>query len=380
MIYFDNSATTKPYKEVLESFIKVSEEFFGNPSSLHGIGAKTERLLSQARAQIAGLLGVDPEEITFTSGGTESNNLAIKGTAFAYKNRGRHLITTASEHASVRESMLQLEKHGFSVTFVPVDREGRVNPEDIRKSITDETILVSVMHVNNEVGTIQPIVEIGEIVRSYPKVLFHVDGVQGAGKIPLDLKKAGVDMYTFSAHKFHGLKGSGGLYVKKGVKLKPVLSGGSQERGQRGGTENPAGAVAMAKALRMSLDKQAQRFPVLLDIRKFLIEGLRELDCIIVNTPAEGAAPHIINFSVPGIKSETFVHALEEQDIYLSTTSACSSKKKSASKTLLAMGVTEAVAGSAVRISLSFENTMEEAVEVLKEIEKTVSRLGRVLS
>ncbi|WP_316570978.1 cysteine desulfurase family protein [Neobacillus sp. YIM B06451] len=380
MIYFDNSATTKPYKEVLESFIKVSEEFFGNPSSLHGIGAKTERLLSQARAQIAGLLGVDPDEITFTSGGTESNNLAIKGTAFAYKNRGRHLITTASEHASVRESMLQLEKHGFSVTFVPVDREGRVNPEDIRKSLTDETILVSVMHVNNEVGTIQPILEIGEIIRSYPKVLFHVDGVQGAGKLPLDLRKAGVDMYSFSAHKFHGLKGSGGLFVKKGVKLESVLSGGSQERGQRGGTENPAGAVAMAKALRMSLDKQAQRFPVLLDIRKFLIEGLRELDGIIVNTPVDGAAPHIINFSVPGIKSETFVHALEEQDIYLSTTSACSSKKKSASKTLLAMGVTDAVAGSAVRISLSFENTMEEAKEVLKEIEKTVSRLGRVLS
>ncbi|RDU36188.1 cysteine desulfurase NifS [Neobacillus piezotolerans] len=380
MIYFDNSATTKPYKEVLESFWKVSEDFFGNPSSLHGIGGKTERLLSQARAQIAGLLGVDAEEITFTSGGTESNNLAIKGTAFGYKNRGRHLITTAVEHASVRESMHQLEKHGFSVTFVPVDKEGRVNPEDIRKSITDETILVSVMHVNNEVGTIQPIMEIGEIVRAYPKVLFHVDGVQGAGKLPLDLKKAGVDMYSFSAHKFHGLKGSGGLYVKKGIKLEPVLSGGSQESGRRGGTENPAGAVAMAKALRISLDKRADKYPVLLEIRKSLVEGLGNMAGIIVNTPNGGAAPHIINFSVPGIKSETFVHALEEQGIYLSTTSACSSKKKSASSTLIAMNVPDDVAGSAVRISLSYENTLGEAIEVLKEIEKTVSRLGRVLN
>lgn len=380
MIYFDNSATTKPYKEVLESFWKVSEEFFGNPSSLHGLGAKTERLLSQARAQIAGLLGVDSEEITFTSGGTESNNLAIKGAAFSYKNRGRHLITTAVEHASVKESMLQLEKHGFSITFVPVDSEGRVDPEDIRKSITDETILVSVMHVNNEVGTIQPIMEIGEILRSFPKVLFHVDGVQGAGKLPLDLRKAGVDMYSFSAHKFHGLKGSGGLYVKKGIRLEPVLAGGSQEGGRRGGTENPAGTVAMAKALRMSSDKRAQKYPVLLEIGKSLMEGLKKIDGIIVNTPTDGAAPHIINFSVPGIKSETFVHALEEQDIYLSTTSACSSKKKSASKTLLAMGVPEDVANSAVRISLSFENTPDEAKKVLKVIEKTVSRLGRVLS
>ncbi|WP_059171411.1 cysteine desulfurase family protein [Bacillus sp. FJAT-27445] len=380
MIYFDNSATTKPYKEVLESYIKVSEDFFGNPSSLHGIGAKTERLLSQARAQIAGLLGADADEIIFTSGGTESNNLAIKGAAYGYRNRGGHLITSAAEHASVRESMLQLERNGFSVTVIGLDNEGRVDPEEIRKALTDETILVSIMHVNNEVGTIQPIIEIGEILRSFPKALFHIDGVQGAGKIPLNLRKAGVDLYSFSAHKFHGLKGSGGLFVRSGIKLEPILSGGSQEQGHRGGTENPAGAVAMAKALRMSLDKRAQRYAALGEIREFLVNGLGEIEGIAINTPLEGAASHIINFSVPGIKSETFVHALEEQDIYVSTTSACSSKKKSASQTLLAMGVPNEVAESAIRISLSFENTRQEAETVLKAIEKTVARLGRVLN
>lgn len=380
MIYFDNSATTKPYKEVLESFLKVSTDFFGNPSSLHGIGAVAEKLLSQARIQIAGLLKVEAEEICFTSGGTESNNLAIKGAAAAYRNRGNHLISTEVEHASVRESLLQLEKQGYKVTFLPVDSEGRVSPAEIRKAITEETILVSVMHVNNEVGTVQPIEEIGKMLGSFPKILFHVDGVQGAGKLPLSLKDAGVDLYSFSAHKFHGLKGSGGLFANKGLRLEPLLSGGSQENLRRGGTENPAGAAAMAKALRMSLEKRAEKLEAIVCIRGILMDGLEKIKGLSVNTPMHGAAPHIINFSVPGIKAETFVHSLEEHGIYVSTTSACSSKKKSASKTLLAMGVDDDLAESAVRISLSFENTLEEAEVVLKTIEKTVAKLGKVLN
>ncbi|RHW40761.1 cysteine desulfurase [Neobacillus notoginsengisoli] len=379
MIYFDNSATTKPFKEVLDSFMKVSSEFFGNPSSLHGIGATAEKLLSQARMQIAGLLEVEAEEICFTSGGTESNNLALKGAAAAYRTRGNHLITTAVEHASVRESFNQLEKHGYKVTFLPVDTQGRVSPADIRDAMTDETILVSVMHVNNETGTIQPIEEIGQMLRAFPKVLFHVDGVQGAGKIPLNLKEAEVDMYSFSAHKFHGLKGSGGLYIKKGIRLEPLLSGGSQENLRRGGTENPAGAVAMAKALRISLEQRTERLDTMNEIRAKLMDGLDEMKGVAINTPLAGAAPHIINFSVPGIKAETFVHSLEEMGIYVSTTSACSSKKKTASRTLLAMGVDDELASSAVRISLSFENTLEEAKNVLLAIEKTVAKLGKVL-
>ncbi|OCA91396.1 cysteine desulfurase [Bacillus sp. FJAT-27225] len=379
MIYFDNSATTKPYPEVLDSYVKVASDFFGNPSSLHGMGARVEKLMTQARSQIAGLIGCEPAEVFFTSGGTESNNLAIKGTAYGYRNRGRHIIASSIEHPSVREPLLQLQKQGFTITFLPVDRNGRVNPVDIEKAITDETILISIMHVNNEVGIIQPIYEIGSLLKNYPKILFHVDGVQGAGKVPLDLTRAGVSLYSFSAHKFHGLKGTGGLVVKKGVKLEPLLSGGSQERGQRGGTENPAGIVAMAKALRMSSEKQKSNSKTMADILNRLRKGLEKIEGITIHTPNEGAAPHILNFSVEGIKSETFVHALEEKGVFISTTSACSSKKKSASKTLLEMGVPENLAGSAARISLSYENSPEEADFVIEAIEKTVNELGKVL-
>ncbi|ALC89659.1 cysteine desulfurase [Bacillus sp. FJAT-18017] len=379
MIYFDNSATTKPYPDVVDSYVKVASDFFANPSSLHGMGARVERLITQARAQIAGLLGCEAEEVVFTSGGTESNNLAIKGAAYGYKNRGRHLIATSIEHPSVREPLLQLEKDGFKVTFIPVDHNGRVNPEDIQKAITDETILVSVMHINNEVGTIQPIEEIGTLLKNYPKVLFHVDGVQGAGKVPLDLSNSGVSLYTFSAHKFHGLKGTGGLFVKKGLRLESLLAGGSQEGSRRGGTENPAGIVAMAKAFRMSMEKQKTRMDSLITIKETIRMGLDKMEGIVLNTPSEGTAPHIVNFSVVGIKSETFVHALEEKGVFISTTSACSSKKRTASTTLLEMGVPESLAGSAARISLSFENTLEEARFVLEAIQKTVNELGRVL-
>ncbi len=219
MIYLDNSATTKPLPEVMDSFVKVSKDFFGNPSSLHGIGGQSEKLLSQARSQVARLLSVKQNEIFFTSGGTEGNNLAIKGISFAYKDRGKHLITTAVEHASVRESFKQLEGMGFEVTEIPVDSIGRVHVEDIEKAIRPDTTLISVMHVNNEVGTIQPIQEIGRLLKKYPKILFHVDHVQGIGKVPLDLYKCEVDLCTISAHKFHGLKGNGLLFVREGVSI-----------------------------------------------------------------------------------------------------------------------------------------------------------------
>ncbi|MBB6445722.1 cysteine desulfurase family protein [Bacillus benzoevorans] len=379
MIYFDNSATTKPFQEVIDSFVKVSSEYYANPSSLHGFGGQAEKLLSQARAQAAKLLSVKNSEIIFTSGGTEGNNLAVKGTASFYKNRGNHLITTEIEHPSVREPFKQLENRGFDVTYIPVDANGRVNAGDIERAIRPDTILVSVMHVNNEVGTIQPIKEIGELLQNYPKIIFHVDHVQGMGKVPLPLYQNHIDLCTISAHKIHGLKGMGILYIREGVQLEPILSGGNQEGKLRSGTENVAGAVSMAKALRLITEKMEHKKEHLSNISKTLRNRLKNLDGVVVNTPDQIAAPHILNISIPHMKSEVVVHALEDKDIYVSTTSACSSKQKTVSSTLTAMGVSKEIAGSAIRLSLSYDNTLEEVEKVIAAIAETVAALRKVM-
>ena len=379
MIYLDNSATTKPLPEVIDSFVKVSKEYFGNPSSLHGIGGQAEKLLSQARSQVTRLLSVREKEIYFTSGGTEGNNLAIKGIAFAYKDRGKHLITSTIEHASVREPFKQLESLGFDITEVPVDNHGRIHIEDIEKAIRPDTILVSVMHVNNEVGTIQPVEEIGQLLKKYPKILFHVDHVQGIGKVPLDFNQSNIDLCTISAHKFHGLKGNGLLFVRDGVKIHPLFTGGSQEGKVRSGTENVAGVVSMSKALRLILDKMENEIDHMMKVSNELRRGLAKIDGVVINTPEKFAAPHILNISVPHIKSEVFVHALEEKDIYVSTTSACSSKLKTISNTLVSMGISKERAGSAIRLSLSYYNTIDEIKRVLSAVEETVEGLRKVM-
>ncbi|RFU66153.1 cysteine desulfurase [Peribacillus saganii] len=378
MIYFDNSATTKPYREVIESFVKVSEDYFGNPSSLHGLGANAEKLLSQARKQIAGLLSVKEAEVFFTSGGTEGNNIAIKGSVLSRSGRGKHIITTEIEHASVRAACEQLEaEFGFEVTFLKPDRDGKISPKDLKEALREDTILVSVMHVNNEVGSIQPIEDIGAILKEYPNALFHVDHVQGAGKIPLNLKNSGIDLCTLSAHKFHGLKGTGIIFIKEGIRLFPLFSGGSQESGIRSGTENVAGAVSVAKALRMVTEDRNSNNR-LKEVNSYLRESLDAINGIEINSPAE-AVSHILNFSLPGIKSEVFVHALEERNIYVSTTSACSSRKKSVSKTVYSMFDSEERAESTVRISLSYQNTLQEARAVVQAIAETVSKLKSVM-
>lgn len=380
MIYFDNSATTKPYKEVLDSFMTVSNDFFGNPSSIHSLGGRAEKLLSQARSQVANLVEVNSSEIFFTSGGTESNNLAIKGAALFHKNKGRHLILSSIEHPSVRGAMEQLQQHGFDITYLPVDSNGRVCIEDVKASIKKDTILVSVMQVNNEVGTIQPINEIGNFLKQFPNTLFHVDAVQAIGKVPLDLYKNNVDLCSFSGHKFHGLKGTGGLFIKDGVKLDPLFSGGNQEWKLRSGTENVAGAVAMAKALRLTMEKSKSGTTNMKNIISVLRAGLSRIEGLTINTPLENSAPHLLNFSIRGMKSEVLIHALEQKEIFLSTTSACSSKRKSPSKTLLAMGVPEDLADSAFRISLSYDNTEEEAAAVITAVEKAVKQLRKVMN
>jgi cysteine desulfurase len=378
MIYFDNSATTKPYPEVLDSFLKVSNEYYGNPSSLHGLGGRSEQLLTQARAQIANILKVNPSEIYFTSGGTESNNLAVKGTAFMHKNRGRHLITTKIEHPSISNAMEQLEQMGFDVTYLPVDPKGIVRVEDVEKAIRPDTIFLSIMYVNNEIGTIQPIKEIGKLLKKFPKVLFHVDAVQAVGKMTIDLKVMGVDLFSVSAHKFHGLKGVGALFIKDGVKLSSLNSGGNQENNIRSGTENVAGAVSMAKALRISNEKIQKDSKSLKEIQKVFIKRLSGISGITIHTCPERAVSYILNFSVAWMNAETFIHALELEGIYASTTSACSSKRKTPSKTLLAMGVSEQLAQNAIRVSLSFENTVEEALTFIEVVKKIANQYGKV--
>ncbi|MGG0719800.1 cysteine desulfurase family protein [Robertmurraya massiliosenegalensis] len=380
MIYFDNSATTKPYEEVVDSFVKVTTEYFGNPSSLHRMGGEAEKLLNMGRKQIAELLEVKANELIFTSGGTESNNLAVKGAALMHRKRGNHLVTTAVEHASIKETFQQLEELGFKVTYLPVDQEGSVHVKDVEQAISEDTILVSIMHVNNEVGTVQPIEAIGNMLKNYPKILFHVDNIQGIGKVPLNIQKCSVDLCSYSAHKFHGLKGTGLLYIREGVNISPLLTGGNQERKQRSGTENVAGMVALAKALRMTLENEREFLDKLLQVKETIIKGISELEEVTIHTPAKGSAPHIINFSIKGFKAEVFVHALEEKDIYVSTTSACSSKKQAVSSTLIAMGVSEDIAKSAIRISLSYDNTIEEADFVIKAIKETVNKLKEVMN
>ncbi|EKY4025520.1 cysteine desulfurase [Listeria innocua] len=378
MIYFDNSATTKPNAAVLETYTKVASNYFANPSSLHRFGAKSKELLDISRKQIATMLDVLPEEIIFTSGGTEGNNLAIKGLAYSYKNRGKHIITSSIEHPSVRLVMEELEENGFTVTYLKVDKNGVIQLDELKAALTDETILVSIMGVNNEVGSIQPLQEIGEMLASREHTFFHVDFVQGIGKIPLEIDKHAIDLLTFSGHKFHALRGTGALVKRKNVHLHPEIIGGGQEMGYRSGTENLAGGVALAKALRLTLENESKRAE-LIEIRDYLLTEITQMPDMTVHTKKSVAAPHIVCFSAKGHRGEILVHALEKEDIYISTTSACSSKQKLASSTLKAMVVTDEEATGAVRVSLSYENRLSEAKIFIQKLQEIIENLNKVV-
>lgn len=363
MIYFDNSATTKVHPEVLTTYTKVSEAIWGNPSSLHKMGENAYNLLEQSRAQIAELLGCQKEEIFFTSGGTEGDNWAIKGTALEKGIYGKHLITTQVEHPAVLNSMKQLEKLGFEVTYLPVDENGRVSVLDLKQALRKDTILVSVMAVNNEVGTIQPLKEIVRVLADHPKVHFHVDAVQAVGKGLTDLiMDERVDLVTFSGHKFHAPRGVGFLYKKAGRKLAPLLSGGGQEKNLRSSTENLPAIAAMAKALRLLLENETKNVAHEQAIRQKIFEHLQAFDKVTLFSQLDDKfAPHILCFAIAGVRGETIVHAFEDQGVFISTTSACSSKKGQVSSTLHAMQVDDKIATSAVRISLDENNTMAQA-------------------
>lgn len=367
MIYFDNSATTPIYPQALDAYVKTSQRIFGNPSSLYSLGIQAERLVEQAREQIASLIQADHSEIYFTSGGTEGDNWVLKGTALEKKQFGRHMIISAIEHPAVGETARQLAENGIEVSIAPVDERGFVNVAALQKMLRKDTILVSVMAVNNEIGSIQPIKEISACLKDYPTIHFHVDAVQAIGKVSLEeWLTPRVDFATFSAHKFHGPRGAGFIYWKQGRKLAPLLTGGGQENNQRSGTENVAGIVAMAKALRLANDKKIEKPTHTSTIRRYLIEALQGYPQVTIFSEA-GAdfAPHILCFALSGIRGEVLVHAFEEKQIYTSTTSACSSRKKLASSTLHAMNVPNALATSAIRISLDESNTMAEAEQFM---------------
>ncbi|WP_440111126.1 cysteine desulfurase family protein [Paenibacillus sp. QZ-Y1] len=366
MKYFDYAATTPPDPDVIRTMTEIMEAQYGNPSSIHGYGERAHQLLRRARSGCAAVIGVKPEEIIFTSGATESNNLAIKGAALRYQSRGKHIITTVTEHASVYESFLQLQQWGWEVTWVPVDSNGLVSAQQIMTALRPDTVLVSLMHVNNETGAIHPIAEIGErLKKEAPRVLFHVDGVQGFGKIESKPAAWGADLYSLSAHKIRGPKGTGLLYVRSGVELTPLFSGGSQEQGLRAGTENVPLLVGMAKAMRIAAERQVDFARRITILRNRIMDVIDAIPGLVLNSRKEGA-PHIVHFSYPGMKAEVALHTLEQLGVTVSTQSACSSRSAEPSRVLLAMGRDAACAIGGLRISLGDEHT-EEDVDLLEQ-------------
>ncbi|MUG89102.1 aminotransferase class V-fold PLP-dependent enzyme [Paenibacillus timonensis] len=375
MIYFDHAATTPPYEDVAKTVAEVMARHYGNPSSLHRLGEESSKLLDKAREVSAAALGVRPREIVFTGGATESNNMAIKGAALQFAGRGKHLITTETEHPSVLESVKQLVSWGWEATVLPVDGNGNVTAEQVREALRPDTVLVSVMHVNNETGAVQPVEDIGRLLKSAaPRVLFHVDGVQGFGKLPLSLTDGGIDLYSLSAHKLRGPKGVGLLYVREGLQLAPLLAGGGQEGGYRSGTENIPYIVAFSKALRLAAEGRDARATVMYRLREQLIQGLAELPELAVNSSAQGS-PHIVHFSYPGMKAEALLHMLEEEGFYVSTRSACSSKRSEPSRILLAMGKSKEIASSGIRISMGDEHEERDIDALLAALKQSVKRL-----
>ena len=373
MIYFDNAATTKIYDDALTSYVQVSQKFFGNPSSLHQLGVDAYQVLTKARAQVASLLSVLPEEIFFTSGGTESNNWAIKGTALEKSVFGKHIITTKIEHPSVFQTCKQLERFGFEVTYLDVNSKGIVSVDQLKENLRKDTILVSVMAVNNEVGAVQPIAEIAQVLEAYPSIHFHVDAVQAVERASQLLAIGRIDLLSLSAHKFHGPRGVGIMYKKFGRKIQALLTGGGQEKGERSTTENLPGIVATAKALRMAQEENS----VTGELRSQLWKEWATKPEIRIFSPEDGAS-HVLCFAIKGVRGEVVVHAFENHGIYISTTSACSSKKADSSSTLYAMNVPTEWATGAVRVSFSNDNTKEEVeqfINVLHQLMKQFSFL-----
>lgn len=378
-VYLDNSATTRCFDEVAALMTQIMCEDYGNSSSLHRKGVQAEKYIRYAKDVIAKNLKVNEKEIFFTSGGTESDNLALIGCARANCRSGRHLITTQIEHPAVLKTMKHLEEEGFKVTYLPVDAKGCIRLEDLQRAITGETILVSIMHTNNEVGSMQPIAQAGALIKKMnPKILFHVDAVQGYGKFRIYPKKMKIDLLSVSGHKIHGPKGAGFLYIDEKVKIKPILFGGGQQNGIRSGTENVPAVAGLAKAVELVYGNLDQDIENLYRIKRAFVEGVQKIDDVIVNGhPDETGAPHVVSVSIRGVRSEVLLHALEDQGIYVSAGSACSARKPQPSATLRAMGVSEELLGSTIRFSFSVFTTMEEINYTLQTMYDIIPMLRR---
>ncbi|HZK18500.1 MAG TPA: cysteine desulfurase NifS [Clostridia bacterium] len=375
MVYLDNSATTPIDLAVFEEMKQYLTDKFGNPSSVHTVGRKIRADLERAREQVANAIGAEPREIFFTSGGTEADNIAVKGTAYANRSKGDHIITSSIEHPAVLEACKQLEKEGFQLTILPVDDKGLVSVEKLRKAITDRTILISIMHANNEVGTVQPVEEIGELA-SERGIVFHTDAVQSVGKIGVNVKTLNAGLLSLSAHKIYGPKGVGALYVRRGVRPDSLITGGSQEKGLRPGTENVAGIVALGKAVELAvanLDKEMARLG---GLRKKLKEGIEKgIADVSFNGHSVNKVPNILNYSFKYIEGEALLLGLDLKGIAVSSGSACSSSSMKPSSVLLAMGVSPEMARSSLRISLGKYNTEEDVDYFLTSLREVVERL-----
>ena len=373
-IYADNAATTKTSQAAIKAMNECMEDFYGNPSSLHSVGQRAAEKLLQARMDVAECLGADFKEIYFTSGGTESNNMAIIGTAMANKRKGNHVIVSSVEHSSVKEPFNFLSENGFRVTYLKVDRNGIVDINDLKEALDDETILVSVMYVNNEIGAVEPIEEIGHIVKSYnPDIVFHVDAIQAYGKYKIVPKKYNIDLLSVSGHKIHGPKGSGFLYIKDKTRIKPIIYGGGQQKGMRSGTENVPAIAGLSAAVKLIYNDQFEdKINNLYELKDYFIDKLEKLADVVINSyKGTKSAPQIVSVSFRGVRAEVLLHALEDKNIYVSSGSACSSNKPGLSNTLVAIGLDNDLLDSTLRFSFCYNTTKEEldyAVSALKEL------------
>lgn len=379
MIYFDNSATTKPYPEALATYTEVATRIWGNPSSLHNLGSQATRILEASRKQIAELIGKKAEEIYFTSGGTEGDNWILKGVAFEKTPYGKHIIVSDIEHPAIKESAAWLKTQGFEVDYAPVDARGFVKVDALASLLRPDTTLVSIMAVNNEVGSIQPIHEIAALLEDRPTISFHVDAVQALAKVATEAYlPERVDFATFSSHKFHGLRGVGFVYIKEGKKITPLLTGGGQEKEMRSTTENVAGIAATAKALRLAMENQEAFASKTQQMKEVIRKELASYPDVTIFSGEDYFAPHILTFGIKGVRGEVVVHAFEEFDIYISTTSACSSKAGKPAGTLIAMGVDKSIAQTAVRLSLDFENDMSQVEQFLTKFKLIYEKTRKV--
>ena len=379
MIYFDNSATTKPYPEALATYTEVATRIWGNPSSLHNLGSQSTRILEASRKQIAELIGKKAKEIYFTSGGTEGDNWVLKGVAFEKAPYGKHIIVSDIEHPAIKESAAWLKTQGFEVDYAPVDARGFVKVDALASLLRPDTTLVSIMAVNNEIGSIQPIHEIAALLEDRPTISFHVDAVQALAKVATEVYlPERVDFATFSSHKFHGLRGVGFVYIKEGKKITPLLTGGGQEKEMRSTTENVAGIAATAKALRLAMENQEAFASKTQQMKEVIRKELANYPDVTVFSGEDHFAPHILTFGIKGVRGEVVVHAFEEFDIYISTTSACSSKAGKPAGTLIAMGVDKSIAQTAVRLSLDIENDMSQVEQFLTKFKLIYEQTRKV--